>query len=255
MGDMSRTNQKLMLAGLFLSKFGYDGLHALGFTTWKEAYNNLAFLVGGRPTSLKMYRQEFDPYFSNGRKGWHKREMRPTRRDFVSEFSSLGISDFCQLVKTQFSRDVEVDILLEKATVAAGIAEDETVFAKRMITGLAAENYFEAHYRDIPDFRDCAISRTTSYGCGFDFKMTPLNRGFLAVEVKGMQSKSGRIQLPEKEFKMAGYLDERFFLYVVTDFARTPKPLVIRNPINRGVSFEEKLVESKSKVWVAQIAA
>ena len=28
MGDMSRTNQKLMLAGLFLSKFGYDGLHA-----------------------------------------------------------------------------------------------------------------------------------------------------------------------------------------------------------------------------------
>ena len=41
MADMTIVNKKLMLAGLFLSKFGKDALSALGFSTWKEAYSSL----------------------------------------------------------------------------------------------------------------------------------------------------------------------------------------------------------------------
>lgn len=255
MGDMTLVNKKLMLAGLFLSKFGDDGLRALGFTTWGEAYNSLALMIGGRPTSLKMYRQEFDPFFPNGRKGWHKRGLRPTRKDFIEEFGLLTFPDFVQLVKTQFVNDVDVDVSIGKAAVAAGIADEETAFAKRMITGHAAENFFEVHYREVPDFSDCALTRTTSLGCGFDFKLSPPHRDFIAVEVKGLRTKSGQIQLTEKEFKMAEYLNNRFFLYVVTNFARTPRPCVIRDPVHSGITFEMKDVKSRSKVWFAQIAA
>ena len=252
---MTVVNKKLMLAGMYLSRFSEDGLRALGFSTWHEAYNSLALSIGGKPSSLKLYRQEFDPYFPNGRKGWCKREIRQTRKKIFDEFATIGFAEFTQMVRTQFASDFEMDASIGTVAVAAGISDQETAFAKRMITGLAAENFFEAHYREVPVFSDCALSRTTSYGCGFDFKLSPPTTDFLAVEVKGLRTKSGQIQLTEKEFKMATYLNERYFLYVVTDFAKTPTPQVIENPVNSGMSFEPKSVESKNRVWVAQIAA
>lgn len=112
---------------------------------------------------------------------------------------------------------------------------------------------FESHYQEVPDFTNCALTRTTSYGCGFDFKLVRPECDFLAVEVKGLRAKTGQIQLTEKEFRMAEYLNRRFYLYVVTNFAQTPKPCVIEDPVNSGITFEPKSVESKSKVWVAQI--
>ena len=61
--------------------------------------------------------------------------------------------------------------------------------------------------------------------------------------------------MTEKEFKMARYLSRRFFLYVVTDFAHSPKPCVIENPLDAGIVFEQRAMESVQNVWVAQISA
>lgn len=255
MSEMTVVNKKLMLAGMFLSRFSEEGLRTLGFTTWHEAYNSLALSIGGKPSSLKLYRQEFDPYFPNGRIGWVNKQIRRSRKELIDEYASLDFSEFAQMVKAQFTSDVDMDASIGKATVAAGISDEDTAFAKRMITGQAAENFFESHYQEVPDFSNCALTRTTSYGCGFDFKLVHPERDFLAVEVKGLRAKAGKIQLTEKEFRMAEYLNRRFYLYVVTNFAQTPKPCVIEDPVNSGITFEPQSVESKSKVWVAQIAA
>lgn len=253
MADMSLVNKKLMLAGLFFAKFGKEALAALGFTTWKEAYNSLAFAIGGRPTSLKLYRQEYDPYFPNGRKGWHDRSIRPTRLALKEEFGSLGLAEFAQLVKTQFASEADVDIAIGRTTIAAGLSiEGESSFAKRMITGLAAENYFEEHYAAVEKFAETRLTRTTAFGCGFDFKLTPLSgEAFLAVEVKGLRAADGQIQLTEKEFKMADYLGKRFYLYVVSDFAHTPIANVVEDPLRAGIPFEPKRVTSEQRLWIA----
>jgi len=256
MADMTIVNKKLMLAGLFLSKFGDEGIRTLGFRTWTEAYNSLAFAIGGKPTSVKMYRQEYDPYFPNGRQGWHGREIRPTRLTLMEEFGALGIEEFSQLVKTQFASENDVDPIVGKVAVAAGITADGTSsFAKRMITGQAAENFFETNYKSVEKFAPCEVFRTTAFGCGFDFKLTPPEGDFLAVEVKGLRATSGQIQLTEKEFKMAEYLQKRFYLYVVSDFAHTPLATVVEDPLNAGIAFEKHSVKSEQKLWVAQWAA
>lgn len=52
-----------MLAGLFLSKFDREGLKCLGFSNFSEAYNAMGYALGGKPTSIKNYMQEFDPLF------------------------------------------------------------------------------------------------------------------------------------------------------------------------------------------------
>ena len=256
MNEMTIRNKKLMLAGMFLSKFNRQGLEALGFKSLQEAFNSFALSVGGKPTSVKLYMQEFDPYFPNTRKGWRNRPIRPTRQDLLDEFGGLGLDEFSELVRTQFAADADVDLVVGRAAIAAGVKDDDaSTFARRMMTGMAAENFFEENYRKVSRFEACTLQRTTSYGCGFDFKLMPPEEDFLAVEVKGMRTPTGQIQLTEKEFKMAQYLSTRFYLYVVTDFAHTPKPRVIENPLDAGIAFEERAIKSEQRIWVAQIAA
>ena len=238
MSEMTIANKKLMLAGLYLSKFdrGKQGLKALGFKTLQEAYNSFALAVGGRPASVKNYMQEFDPYFPNSRQGWHKRGIRQPRQAIMDEFGGLDLEEFSELVKTQFAGSLDVDPLVGRTVVAAGLKEKESSsFARRIMTGQAAENYFEAN--------------------GFDFKLTPPRADFLAVEVKGISTPSGQIQMTEKEFRMANYLAKRFYLYVVTDFAHSPRPCVIENPIRAGITFEKRTVKSETNLWVAKISA
>ena len=200
--------------------------------------------------------QEFDVQFSRRRKGWRNRPIRPTRQEFINEFGGLRLDEFVQLIRTQFAGDADIDLAIGHVAAAAGIKNDETSScARRMITGQAAEAFFEKNYRKEPRFEDCDLVRTTSYGCGFDFKLIPPQSDFLAVEVKGIRTPSGQIQMTEKEFKMARYLTSRFFLYVVTDFAHTPIPRVIENPLEAGIEFEERSVKSEQQVWIAQIAA
>lgn len=252
---MKDANRKEMLAGLFLSKFDEEGLRALGFTTWNEAYNTLALAVKGRPLSVKGYRDEFDPFFPNPRKGWCGRPAHQNRIDMMNQYADLGLEAFAELVRTQFSVDRDdVDLDIGRAVAAAGIVDDDnTPFAKRMETGQAAENFFAAHYREYDRFAPCSVERTTALGCGFDFKLIPPGESFLGVEVKGLAKPAGKILLTEKEFKMAEHLKGRFYLYVVADFARSPRPQVIENPLAAGINFEEKTVNTTQRIWEAHL--
>ena len=70
------TRQKLILSGLYLSKYDSQGLKSLGLDSFAEAFNVIGYALGARPASIKNYRDEFDPLFPNQRKGWHKRATR-----------------------------------------------------------------------------------------------------------------------------------------------------------------------------------
>ena len=255
MSEMTVRNKKMMLAGFFLSKFDKVGYEALGYKTWTEAFEGLAAVVGGPATSIKNYRDEFDPVFDNPRKGWRNRAMHPTRKIFLDEFGKLGIDEFLGLVQTQFATDADIDLAINKASVAAGLRDTSESFAKRMMTGRGAENYFEMHYADVDRFSPCEVKRTTDLGCGFDFKLTPPHEDFLGVEVKGGREKQGQIQLTEKEHKMALSLKKRSYLYVVTNFASAPIPQVIEDPLHSGITFELKTSNVETKVWTANIKA
>jgi hypothetical protein len=56
---------KSIVTGLYLSKFDKDGLRELGFNTFQEAFNILGFSLESNPSSIKNYRDEFDPLFPN----------------------------------------------------------------------------------------------------------------------------------------------------------------------------------------------
>ena len=97
------TRDKLILAGLYLSKFDEEALNSLGFETSTEAFNAIGLALQGRPAAVKNYRDEFDPYFPNQRAGWHKREMRVHCRTIYDAFRDLPIDVFIAMLNWTFS--------------------------------------------------------------------------------------------------------------------------------------------------------
>lgn len=175
-----------------------------------------------------------------------------------NELGGLDIDEFAELIRVNFAEDGDVDALIERVAKSAAAkgdpVDEETSFAKRMLTGQSCERYFEQHYREYAPFAPCELKRTTHLGCGFDFKLTPPASEFLAVEVKGMRTPTGIIQMTDKEFRTAECLEDRFYLYVVANFIEKPTTIVVPNPLSSKLDFEPHRVETTQTVWCADIS-
>lgn len=250
--DKITDREKAIICGLFLSKFDEMGLKTLGFTNFKEAFNALGFSISVRSASLKNYRDEFDPFFPNIRQGWHNRVMRQNCKNIYDKLYGLDLSDFLRIMKLIIYKNPDIDILNEEAEEY--IEDVDNSFAKRLITGQAAEKYFLKNYRDQECFSDSEIVDVTQNGCGFDFKvMTKHQPDFLAVEVKGLRTMSGVIALTNKEFKVASLLKKRYFIYVVKNFDEEPSSTIYKNPIETGLQFEKNERTVKQITWSVKV--
>lgn len=242
--QMLTVRDKLILTGLFLSKFDIEGLEILGFKGFMEAYNTIAISIGARPASIKNYRDEFDPYFPNKRNGWHKRTLRPYCRVFFEKYGDYDIETFSNLIKTEISVSGDIELLKENVD-----SSENNSFAKRMITGQAAERYFEKIYPSLSAFSGYNLINTTMMGCGFDYKVNRPPDPFFAVEVKGINAPVGLIQFTSKEYKMAQMLEDRFFLFVVRNFVEMPAHTLVQHPIESGLIFERHESTSVQVCW------
>ncbi len=239
--------QKLILSGLFLSKFDQLGLRTLGFSNFTEAFNVIVCALGARPASIKNYRDEFDPYFqNNNRKGWHKRHIREYCQDVLDQYGHLDLQDFSGLIGSFFGiKESAIDALpLDRQEAGA------SAFAQRLITGLAAERYFAGIHGTLPMFEGLAMENTTAFGCGYDFRLRRNlhDSEFLAVEVKGLQGQSGSLIMTPKEYGAESALRDRFFLFIVRNFREAPSHSIFQDPVSSALDFKrtERLITQVS---------
>ena len=246
-----------MLAGMFLSKFDREGLQLLGFSGLWEAFNAMGYSLGGKPTSIKNYMQEFDPLFPNKRKGWHKRDLRPHCREAFNRYGHLPLADFFRLLAPLVLPSVMPlpDGMDELAELDDGAFEN-TSFSRRLITGAAAEGFFEACFPKLVEFTNFSLSNVTHFGCGFDFRLQPHDsRPFLAVEVKGMAGAAGEVMMTRKEHQVAAFLRDRYFLCVVRNFNERPVLTLFQNPLEEGLDFARREHQQTTITWHAKISA
>ena len=128
-------------------------------------------------------------------------------------------------------------------------------FAQRLITGMAAEQYFESKHTILPEFQGYTAENTTRFGCGYDFRLRRNSdqTHFLAIEVKGLRDMTGTLSLTPKEYDVASALGERFYLFVVRNFRETPTHSIFQNPLANGLLFtktERKLIQTS---WVTSV--
>jgi hypothetical protein len=225
---------KAILTGLYLSKFDKNALDELGFIGFNQAYNVLGYSIGANPNSIKNYRDEFDPYFPNTRKGWHKRTLRDYCKKYLDNFSSLNFDDFTDLIKGFAITNYEAEKFIEKVIKTD---KSESV-AKRLITGKSAEEYFKIKYPTVNQFKDYELVDTTNMACGFDFRLSQ-NADFFCVEVKGLNYATGNIVMTEKEFVVANELKHKYCLFVVVNFAEKPSHQLFFDPLSSELSFKK----------------
>lgn len=229
--------EKLILAGLYLAKYDSLGLKKLGFGSFIEAFNVVGYALAAKPASVKNYRDEFDPLFPNRRKGWHKRPTRDYCLKVFEEYRKLDLEMFAALIGSFVGYDDNVWSELRE-TQKKG--EGESNFAKRLITGAAAENYFESVQPTLSEFQGFSVENTTKLGCGFDFRLSTEARDeFLAVEVKGLAERTGSVSLTPKEHEVATKMTERYFLFVVKNFRERPCHVIYQNPLSSGLRFKK----------------
>ena len=242
---MKEEFQKAMLIGMYLSKYDKRALKILGFESFVEAYNTIGLAINAKPLSIRNYRDEFDPVFPNKRKGWHKRPMFRTRVEMLNKYSDLGLEAFTDLVKTIIYQNPAINLIEEKIESE----EDKSrTFAKRLITGQAAEQYFRDNYQLVPDFQGLIFEETTQFGCGFDFRVLH-DTGFYAIEVKGLERAKGAIGLTDKEYRVASYLKEKYFVFLVRNFIDTPVYNLFKNPV-----FSQELDFVKNERTIKQVS-
>lgn len=238
---------KTIVCGLFLSKFDAKGLTALGFSTFKEAFNVLALAINAKPASIKNYRDELDPLFPNVRLGWHKRKLREHCQKIYETYHRYDLEEMASLIAlitgcnlTSYINDLDPD-------------ENES-FAKRLATGRAAENFFLENYRTESQFASLDVVDVTQTGCGFDFRLQrDPSTSFNAVEVKGIRSDKGSIVLTSKEHLVAGSLGESYYLYVVKNFDDVPYAVNYCDPLRAGLEFNRTERKVIQVAWSAKL--
>jgi hypothetical protein len=245
------TREKLILTGLYLSKYDLAGVRELGFDSFVEAFNVIGYALGEKPASIKNYRDEFDPLFPNKRKGWHKRPTRHYCFKVFEDYKGLDFETFTALLKSFAGYDENAWSQVGTGTKKG---DGESQFAKRLVTGLAAERYFESVRNTLPEFNGCSIENTTRLGCGYDFRLSPVAPAdFLAVEVKGLKDQSGSISLTPKEHEVASALANRFFLFVVKNFRESPFHEMYRNPLATPLKFRRSERVTVHVSWVTAV--
>jgi len=243
--------EKLILAGLYLAKYDAAGLRVLGFESFVEAFNVIGYGLGAKPASIKNYRDEFDPLFPNARKGWHKRPTRDYCLKVFDEYKALDIDAFAGLVKSFVGFDENA---WSEVTEKGAEVDGESQFAKRLITGLAAEHYFESVQPRLTEFKDYKVENTSRLGCGCDFRLrTEGQREFLAIEVKGLKDRSGSLSMTPKEHELAETLRERFFLFVVKNFRETPFHEIHQDPLAGNLQFMRKERVTVQVSWLTTV--
>jgi len=242
--------EKLILVGLYLSKYDSLGLKGLGFENFAEAFNVIGYALGSKPASIKNYRDEFDPLFPNHRKGWHKRQIRQYCLRVFEEYKNLDFESFTGLIKSFVGYDENVWSEVQDNEES----ESESYFAKRLITGLAAEQYFASVQPSLPEFRGYALENTTRLGCGYDFRLrTETQKDFLVVEVKGLKDRIGSLSLTPKEYDVAMTLRERFFLFVVKNFQESPFHEIFQDPLSGRLQFRRSERVMVQVSWSANV--
>lgn len=236
---MKPENELAMIVAFYLSKYGERGLMNLGYRSYRQAFDSVGDLLGVKPNSVKNWRDEFDPFYDNGRKGWYQRGIRPTRAKVMEAFDGLSEDAFTEIVRDVLNPEKARTIAstlqptlteIEQAdTVQEEAIQREIRYTPRGPTGRMAEEVFIAKFRsgltpftgDLQDRRDD--------GVGFDFEIIS-EQGRSLIEVKGLAKERGGISFTDKEWSVANQNQSIYFLGLVIDILASPKIGFLQNP-------------------------
>lgn len=224
-----RISEILNLVGYGLAKFDYAFIHEFGFKT-KTAFGQYFVDLGMADTwkAISNRQDSFDPYFDNGRRGWHQRNQREHIKLFIdSLFGNEDAHGLANVVKLYIQDlDINVNITTEISPSM------KSRFKQLQETGKEAEFYFMSNYRNVERFANGILEDARLWGDGYDFQIQ-IGNTFLLTEVKGVRESHGSIRMTQNEYKKAAEYKSEYILVIVSNLVSTPKLSLVENPIEQ----------------------
>ena len=246
--------QRMILCGLLFSKYGEQTVQYFNLKSLREGFNLFGFALGGRPGTIRAYRDELDPHVENARRGWDHRPLRKHCRKILEMFGDTTFEGLAGYFTTLLDPSSQFLAPASSTGEANSYPNGDNSFARRLATGRAAEQYFLQHHRAWPELVSAVATDATAWGCGFDFKMDFTGSApFLLVEVKGLQSASGAISLTKREYDCASLYGPRYLLCVVRNFVQTPTHTLIKNPLVAVPEWHSRQQTQTIQYWTTTI--
>jgi Domain of unknown function (DUF3883) len=223
-------NYDLMnLIGYGLAKFDKEFVKHFAFNSKNDFYTYLV-QIGLCDTigAIKNRQDMLDPFFENGRQGWHQKSAQYISRKIYidSFFANEDAKSLSDIVKTIIQQDFNV-VFPELQKVSPIL---KSRYRSMQETGKEAELFFYNNYSTLPVFQNGIIEDARQWGDGYDFQLQ-INDNFLLVEVKGVKEKRGSLKFTEKEVLTAKSYEKNYFLVVVSNLIETPKMTLVENPL------------------------
>ncbi|MCE5285177.1 MAG: DUF3883 domain-containing protein [Pelosinus sp.] len=235
-------NHKLaLIIAYYLSRFDRDALSTLGYASFTMAFGKIGEKMGMNPNTIKNMRDEYDPLHSNKRKGWHQRELRPSRLEVVEKYQYLSENALAEIVRDILSNQLEnpdksdnIQIYIDSLNLEDKRREStksQKEYGTRGITGKQAEDIFLSQYEAgaIKGLRGHIIDKRND-GCGYDFE---LESDQIVFEVKGISAQKGGIIFTDKEWSVAKKLKDRYVLVLISNINIEPIVTIIVNPYKK----------------------
>lgn len=227
--EMEQKNLIGMLAGYYLSRFDNLAYGRFSGSSQSVVHKYLADRIGARASSVKLWRDEFDPIHANSRQGWHKRKMAPSRlrmAEMLGTVSEVGV--YKLLVDCLENPNSNVLELLQEMNT--GVKEPDQVVSTRSLTGGLAEKHFMNWFETGESLFTAPLDDCRLLQCGYDFKATCDNAPAY-IEVKGLKDVSGGVLMTDKEWATCNELGDQYFVVLVRSLESTrPQIEVYRNP-------------------------
>lgn len=100
MDAKNRTKKQAgLIVSYYLSRCDMKAVKSLGYKNFTEAFQKIGDILNENPNNIKNMRDEFDPYFDNGRKGWYQRELRASRQEVFDEMAQYTDEQLANLVR------------------------------------------------------------------------------------------------------------------------------------------------------------
>ena len=217
------------LIGYGLAKYDKDFVNEFKFPS-KSAFAKFVVDIGmARTVKAVLNRMDsFDPYFDNGRRGWHQRTQRMHIKLFIdSFFGHETAKGFANIVK-MYMREIDDSIPIQVDAVSP---VTQSRFKQLQETGKEAELYFMNNYNNIDLFSEGVLEDARLLGDGYDFQIYCHNRFYL-VEIKGLKERRGSIRMTQNEFEKANDYKSDYVLVVVSNLLNNPHIRYFQNPLS-----------------------
>ena len=226
---MERKNLIGMLAGYYLSRFDKIAYGRFSGNSQSIVHRYLADRIGVPASSVKLWRDEFDPIHANSRQGWHKRKMAPSRlrmAEMLGTVSEVGV--YRLLVDCLENDNADILELLEELN--ARIEDPDQIVSTRSLTGELAETRFIKWFQTGESLFTAPLQDCRLLQCGYDF--LAFHDGAPAyIEVKGLKDIRVGVLMTDKEWATCVELGDQYFMILVRSVESTRPPIeVYRNP-------------------------